>query len=80
MTNESSTVPRYRQPKFMKDALERIFWTTSYGVVTSVLLSIDSLDLPLWSAPIILAGLNSVKVFVAKQVGNPDSASTLSDV
>lgn len=75
--SESST-PNYGNSTFLKDWAERVFWTGAQAVIAAV--SFEQFDLPLWSLPIIAAGLAAVKGFVAKQIGDRDSASTVSGV
>jgi hypothetical protein len=72
MTN--GDIPRYRQPKFWADWIERVLWTLAQAGVG--LVAIDQFDLPLWLVPIAAAGLSALKGLVAKQIGNKDSAST----
>jgi hypothetical protein len=79
--SESSPIPntpRYKDPQFMKDWAERVFWTTVQGALAAV--SYDQFDLPLWSVPIVAAGLAALKGFVARAYGNKDSASTVPSV
>lgn len=69
-----SSTPGYQDSTFLADWAERILWTAAQAGVAAV--SFEQFDLPLWSLPIIAAGLSAVKGFIAKQVGNKDSAST----
>ena len=70
--------PNYQNPSFITDWAERVAWTAAQAGLAAV--SFEAWDLPLWSLPIIAAGLSAVKGFVAKQVGNPNSASTAPSV
>jgi hypothetical protein len=70
--------PNYTDSKFVVDWAERILWTGAQAALAAV--SFSEFDLPLWSLPIIAAGLSALKGFVAKMVGNPDSASTAPSV
>lgn len=70
--------PNYENSKFVVDWFERILWTGAQAALAAV--SFSEFDLPLWSLPIIAAGLAAVKGFVAKMVGNSDSASTVPSV
>jgi hypothetical protein len=63
---------------FFVDLLERVFWTAvqaGLGVI-----SVEQFDLPDIYIVVIAFGLSVVKGFVAKQIGNPDSASTAPSV
>jgi hypothetical protein len=64
--------------KFYVDAAERVFWTVAEAALAAI--PVTAFDLPLWALPPIAAGLAAVKAFVAKHVGNGDSASTATDV
>ena len=63
---------------FFKDLLERVFWTAiqaGLGVI-----SVEQFDIPkIWVVPIAF-GLAILKGIVAKNIGNPDSASTVPSV
>lgn len=62
--------------KFVRDWAERIAWTAAQAALAAV--SYTEFDLPLWSLPLIAAGLSALKGLVAKQLVSPekDSAST----
>ena len=63
---------------FIVDLLERVFWTAvqaGLGVI-----SVEQFDLPDVYIVVIAFGLSVIKGFVAKQIGNPDSASTAPSV
>jgi hypothetical protein len=63
---------------FIVDMLERVLWTAiqaGLGVI-----SVEQLDIPKIWIPVIAVGLSFIKAFVAKQIGNPDSASTAPSV
>ena len=65
-------------PKFWKDLLERIFWTAAEaGVGVAVVANTDT---PTAYAAVIASGLALVKGFIAKQIGNKESASTVPSV
>jgi hypothetical protein len=70
--------PRYRSPKFLKDFAERVSWTAVQAALGLVV--VESFDLPLWSVPIAASALAAVKGYVAKKIGNKDSASTVPSV
>lgn len=79
MSNEfEGDVPGYQDSTFLWDWAERIIWTAAQAGVAAV--SFEAWDLPLWSLPIIAAGLSALKGFIAKQVGDPQSASTVPGV
>lgn len=64
--------------KYLKDLLERMFWTGAEAAVAIV--SVDSLDIPkTWVIPIAIV-LAMVKGVIAKHVGDDDSASTVKGV
>lgn len=75
---EPVTRPRYTQPSFWADWAERVAWTAIQGGLAIV--TVDNLDLPTWAVPTIAAALAALKGFVAKQIGNQDSASTVPTV
>lgn len=65
-------------PKFAKDLLERVGWTAAQagvGVIT-----VEALNVPVEWAAVVAAVLAVVKGFIAKKVGNSDSASTVPSV
>lgn len=59
---------------FYRDAAERVLWTgaqAALGVVT-----VEAFDIPVGWAVLFAAAVATAKAFVAKQIGDPDSAST----
>lgn len=63
------------------DALERIFWTFVQVVLAGV--TVEALNAwtaaeisPVW-VPLVAAGFAALKTFVARRIGDPDSAATL---
>lgn len=58
---------------FMMDALERILWTMLYAGVSVAIAMTTGMSYD-WT-PYLTVGLNMLKVFVARYVGNPDSAA-----
>ena len=66
--------------KFWIDAAERIGWTAAEAAVATAIVILPSASIPTLYIPIIAAGLSALKAFVARHVGNPDSASTASSV
>lgn len=70
--------PRYRSSSFWTDWFERVAWTAAQVVLS--LVTVDQLDLPTEMVPVLAAGLAAVKGFVAKMIGNSDSASTAPSV
>lgn len=58
---------------FSKDWAERVFWTAVQAVVAVVAVEVTNLDY-VW-VPVATAALAAVKGFVAKQVGNPETAA-----
>lgn len=74
----SNPAPRYRNPKFLTDFAERVGWTAVQAALG--LVAVESFDLPLWAAPIVATTLSAIKGFVARKIGNPDSASTAPSV
>jgi hypothetical protein len=79
MSNLDPT-PNYRNSKFWADWSERVIWTAAQAGLAAV--SYETWDMPLWSLPIIAAGLSAVKGFVARKAidANEDSASTVPGV
>lgn len=65
-------------PKFLVDLLERVGWTAAEAGLAVV--TTDSLNVPIAWAPLVAAGLALLKGFVAKHIGNGDSASTAPSV
>lgn len=61
--------------KFLKDLVERALWTAAEAVVAVVTTEVADLDTGVY-APLIATGLAVVKGFIAKHVGNKESAST----
>lgn len=74
----AGSTPRYADPKFMTDAVERVAWTAAQAALSTIV--VTSFDLPLWLVPIAASVLSAAKAFVAKKIGNPDSASTAPSV
>jgi hypothetical protein len=64
--------------KFWLDWSERVAWTAAQAAVG--LFTIEMLDLPGELVPVAAAALAAVKGFIAKQVGNRDSASLTSSI
>jgi len=60
---------------FRRDVLERTAWTATQAAASVV--TVEALDAPLWLAVPIAGLLATVKGFLARKVGDPDSASTL---
>lgn len=61
--------------EFWKDWLERVFWTLAQVVLAVLIKEVGNLDGAY--IPAIAAGLAALKGFVARKVGDPDSAATL---
>lgn len=59
--------------RFWYDAAERVGWTALYGAVTEGILAATPLSYS-W-APVLILGLNALKVLLAKKVGDPATAS-----
>lgn len=59
--------------KYWKDALERIFWTALAAALAAG--GVYIADLPEVYIPIATVVLTTVKVAVAKKVGDPNSAA-----
>lgn len=64
--------------KYFKDWLERVAWTAAQAAVG--VLIVETQDLDQWWVFPIAAGLAGLKGFIAKKIGNPDSASTVKSV
>lgn len=64
--------------KFTKDLIERVGWTAAQAGVG--VLIVANTDTPTAYAAVIAAGLALVKGFIAKKIGNADSASTVPSV
>ncbi len=75
MSNGGSGRPRWRSWPFWKDFGERVGWTAAQAAVA--LVSVEALDLPGWSIPLAAAGLAALKAFVARQIGDEGTASTV---
>jgi len=76
----SDAIPNYRKSTFWADWFERVAWTAVQAGVGAV--SYAQWDAPLWSVPIIAAGLSAIKGWVARKAiaANEDSASTVPGV
>ena len=61
--------------KFTKDFLERVLWTLAQVALS--FLTAELFDLPAWAIPIMATALAAAKAFVARKVGDPNSAATL---
>lgn len=59
--------------KYFKDALERVLWTAVAAGLSA--LGVYVADLPSEWIPVGTVILTTLKVLVAKKVGNPDTAS-----
>lgn len=77
-TDPTSTTPRYADSKFMTDAAERVAWTAVQAALSAIV--VTGFDLPLWAVPIGASILAAAKAYVAKKIGNKDSASTAPSV
>lgn len=64
--------------KYLKDLIERVVWTAAQAGVG--VLIVANTNTPTAYAAVFAAGLALVKGFVAKKVGNPDSAAIGSGV
>lgn len=64
--------------KYIRDLIERVIWTAAQAGVG--VLVVANTETPTAYAAVIAAGLALVKGFVAKKVGNPDSAALGSGV
>lgn len=65
-------------PRFLADLSERVLWTAvqaGLGIIT-----VESLHVPTAYAALVAAALAIVKGWVARHVGDKDSASTAKDV
>lgn len=69
---------RIGMSKFGKDWLERVSWTAAQAGVG--VFAVEVADLDVWWAVGAAAVLAGLKGWVAKHVGNPDSASTVKSV
>ena len=63
---------------FLVDMLERVFWTALQAGIGVI--SVEQWDLPEAWIVVIAFGLAVIKSFVAKQIGDPNSASTAPSV
>jgi len=64
--------------KYVKDLVERVGWTAAQAGVG--VLIIANTDAPTAYAAVIAAALALVKGFIAKKIGNKESASTVPSV
>lgn len=62
-------------PKYLRDALERVLWTSVAAAVSAAAVYVN--DLPDVWIPIGTVIFTSLKVLVAKKVGDPNSAALL---
>jgi hypothetical protein len=65
-------------PKFYRDLGERVFWTAAQAGLAVV--SVQALGIPVAYVPLVALVLSAAKGYVARKVGNPDSASTAKGV
>lgn len=63
--------------KYFKDALERVLWTAVAAGLSA--LGVYVADLPAEWIPVGTVVITTLKVLVAKKVGNPDNASMLKE-
>lgn len=63
--------------KYWKDALERIGWTGAAAVVSAA--GVHITDLPEVWIPIATVVLTTVKTLIAKQIGDPTTASFMKE-
>lgn len=63
--------------KYVKDALERILWTAVAAILSAG--GVYIADLPQVYIPIATVALTTVKVLVAKKVGDPSSAALIKE-
>ena len=59
--------------KYWKDALERIGWTAAAAVVSAT--GVHITELPEVWIPIATVALTTLKTLIAKQIGDPNTAS-----
>lgn len=59
--------------KYWKDATERVLWTMAYAGISVVITALTGV--PYTWAPALTVALNMAKVFIARYVGDPDTAS-----
>lgn len=62
-------------PKYLRDALERVLWTSVAAAVSAAAVYVN--DLPDVWIPIGTVIFTTLKVLVAKKVGDPNSAALL---
>ncbi len=62
-------------PKYLRDALERVLWTSVSAAVSAAAVYVN--DLPEVWIPIGTVLFTTLKVLVAKKVGDPNSAALL---
>lgn len=62
--------------KWLVDALERVVWT-ALQAGAAIIIAADAFDVEVLKAAAIAAGLAAAKAFLARAVGNPESAATL---
>lgn len=62
-------------PKYLRDALERVLWTSVAAAVSAAAVYVN--DLPDVWIPIGTVIFTSLKVLIAKKVGDPNSAALL---
>lgn len=62
-------------PKYLRDALERVLWTSVAAAVSAAAVYVN--DLPGVWIPIGTVIFTTLKVLVAKKVGDPNSAALL---
>ena len=66
--------------RLLKDAIERVAWTAAQAGVATAIVVLPGAGLPTWLIPLIGTALAAVKAFVARNFGNPDSASTTASI
>jgi hypothetical protein len=64
--------------QFWKDLGERVLWTGAQAGLAVI--TVEQFELPAWAVPALAAGLAFAKSWVAKQIGNTNSASTVPGV
>jgi hypothetical protein len=60
---------------YLKDLLERVLWTAAQAGIGVVV--VESADWDGVWVPVIAVGLAAIKGYIARYVGDPDSAATL---
>lgn len=68
----------HRIPRYYRDLLERVGWTAAQAGLG--LVTVDALHIPVAYAAVVATLLAVAKGFVARHVGNGDSASTAKGV